>query len=250
LIRIFKFTGFIMKNILLMGVAAFAFVSPVLADDNIPGNFSTTIGFVSEYSFRGIAQSNEGPAVQGSIDWSHDSGFYAGVWGSNVEFDDASLETDIYAGYSGQVNGFTYDVGGIYYAYPGSDEDDHDYNFVEGALAVGYDFDVAALSASVNYSPDYFAGSGDATYVAGNLDVPLLFLPFDTALNASVGHQWIDDNAAFGAEDYMDWGIGLSSNVEGFDVGVRYIDTDLEETADCADGCEERVIVSISKSLP
>lgn len=239
-----------MKKILLTSMIAFAFVSPAMAEDNIPGDFSTTIGAVSEYSFRGIAQSNEGPAMQGSIDWSHDSGFYAGVWGSSVEFTDASLETDIYAGYSGTVNGFTYDVGGIYYAYPGSGRDQHDYNFVEGALALGYDFDVAALSASVNYSPDYFAGSGDAVYVAGNLDVPLPFLPFDTSLNGSVGHQSIDDNRAFGTPDYMDWGIGLSSNIEGFDLGVRYIDTDLDEPSECADGCDERVIVSLSKTLP
>ncbi len=239
-----------MKYLLLLGVCAFACSSSAMAQDSIPGDFSTTVGFVSEYSFRGIAQSNEGPALQGSIDWSHDSGFYAGVWGSSVDFNDASLETDIYAGYTGEVGGFTYDVGAIYYAYPGADVDDNQYNFVEAAFAMGYDFDVAALSASVNYSPDYFAGSGDATYVAGNLDVPLPFLPFDTALNASVGHQWIEHEDVFGTDDYMDWGIGLSSNIYGFDVGVRYIDTDLDETEECLDGCEERVIVSLSKTLP
>jgi uncharacterized protein (TIGR02001 family) len=239
-----------MKNILLFSVAAFALISPAMAEDSIPGDFSTTVGFVSEYSFRGISQSNEGPALQGSIDWSHDSGFYAGVWGSSVEFTDASLETDIYAGYTGEVGGLTYDVGAIYYAYPGADVEDNQYNFVEGALALGYDFDVAALSASVNYSPDYFAGSGDATYVAANLDVPLPFLPFDTALNASVGHQWVEHEDVFGVEDYMDWGIGLTANIEGFDLGVRYIDTNLDETSECLDGCEERVIVSLSKTLP
>jgi len=239
-----------MKKILLLGVCTFVLVSPAMAEEGALDNFSTTIGFTSEYSFRGIAQSNEGPAVQGSIDWSHDSGFYAGVWGSSVEFTDASLETDIYAGYSGEVSGITYDIGGIYYVYPGSNENEHDYNFVEGALALGHDFGPAALSASINYSPDYFAGSGDATYIAGNLDVPLPFLPFETALNASVGQQWIDDNAAFGTDDYADWGIGLSSNIEGFDVGVRYIDTNLDEPSECADGCSERVIVSLSKTLP
>ena len=239
-----------MKKLLLLSVAIVAISAPSFAaEDSIPGEFSTTIGFVSEYSFRGIAQSNEGPAVQGSVDWSHDNGFYAGVWGSNVEFTDASLETDIYAGYSGEYEGFTYDIGGIYYAYPGADSN-LDYDFAEGALALGYDFDVAAVSAAVNYSPDYFANSGDATYLAGFVDVPLPFLPFETSLNASVGHQWIDDNAKFGVEDYMDWGLGLSTNVEGFDIGLRYIDTDLNETADCPDGCEERVILSLTKTLP
>lgn len=240
-----------MKKLLLLGVATLCISAPAIAaEDSIPGDFSTTIGFVSEYSFRGISQSNEGPAVQGSIDWSHDSGFYAGVWGSNVEFTDASIETDIYAGYSGEISGLTYDIGAIYYLYPGSDEGDNEYNYYEFAFALGYDFDIFALSSSINYSPDNFADSGDATYVAANIDVPLPFLPLDTALNASVGHQWIDNEAAFGVDDYMDWGIGLTSNIEGFDVGIRYIDTDLDETSDCADGCGERVIVSVSKTLP
>lgn len=240
-----------MKKLFLLSVAPLCFclaAASAQAEDSIPGDFSTTIGFVSEYSFRGIAQSDEGPAVQGSIDWAHDSGFYAGVWASNVEFEDASIETDIYAGYSGDINGLTYDVGGIYYAYPGADSD-LDYDFIEASLALGYDFGPLALSGSVNYSPDYFASSGDATYVAGNVDVPLPFLPFDMAANASVGHQWIDDNSSFGVPDYTDWGIGLSANVEGFDLGVRYIDTDLDHD-ECADGCGERVIVSLSKSLP
>ncbi len=242
-----------MKKLLLLSVATLSLSVPAMAEDGgLPGEFSTTIGFASEYSFRGIAQSNEGPAVQGSIDWSHDSGFYAGVWGSNVDFndgDEAHIETDLYVGYTGEVGGFTYDIGAIYYAYPGADSS-LDYDYYEGALAIGYDFDVLALSTSVNYSPENFADTGEATYVAANVDVPLTFMPFETSLNGSVGHQWIDDNAKFGLEDYMDWGIGLTSNIYGFDVGVRYIDTDLKETRDCADGCEERVIVSISKSLP
>jgi uncharacterized protein (TIGR02001 family) len=239
-----------MKKFLLLSAAVLSFSAPALAaEDSLPGEFSTTIGFVSEYSFRGLSQSNEGPAVQGSIDWAHDSGFYAGVWGSNVEFTDASIETDIYAGYSGEADGFTYDIGAIYYAYPGADSD-LDYDYYEGALSVGYDFDFVALSTAVNYSPNNFADSGDATYLAGYVDVPLPFLPFETKLSGNVGHQWIDDNDAFGVDDYTDWGIGISSNIEGFDIGLKYIDTDLDETEDCADGCSDRVILSLSKTLP
>lgn len=244
-----------MKKFLLLSVATLGFATPSFAaadESGFPGKFSTTVGFVSEYSFRGIAQSNEGPAVQGSIDWSHDSGFYAGVWGSNVDFndgDEANLETDVYAGYSGELSGFTYDIGAIGYLYPGADKD-LNYNYYEGSLAIGYDFGVAALSGSVNYSPENFAHTGDATYLASNLDVPLPFLPLDMALNGSVGHQWVEDNDKFGVPDYTDWGIGLSAKVYGFDVGLRYIDTDLDEPQECADGCAERVIFSLSKTLP
>ena len=64
---------------------------------------TSTVGFVSEYVFRGITQSDENPALQGSVDFNHSSGAYAGIWGSTVDFndsDEASLETDLYAGYA------------------------------------------------------------------------------------------------------------------------------------------------------
>ncbi|MDB2682794.1 TorF family putative porin, partial [Alphaproteobacteria bacterium] len=230
-----------MKKILL--TTACVLTIPTLAqagDYQLPGEFSGTVGFVSEYSFRGIAQSDENPAVQASIDYSHDSGFYAGIWGSNVDFTDADIETDIYAGFSGEAsNGLSWDVGGIYYVYPGSDGSNN-YDFFEVAGAVGYDFDIAAVSGSVNYSPEYFGESGDATYVAGYVDVPL---PYDVTLSGHYGYQYIDEEATFGVPDYADWSAGLSYNFSGFDLSATYIDTDLNGS-ECADGCDERVIAA------
>ena len=77
-------------------------------------DLSANVGFVSEYSFRGIAQSNENPAVQGGFDVTHDSGLYTGGWGSTVNFndgDEAQLEVDVYGGYSGAVKGLSFVVG-------------------------------------------------------------------------------------------------------------------------------------------
>ncbi|MCB1784067.1 MAG: TorF family putative porin [Alphaproteobacteria bacterium] len=206
---------------------------------------SANVGFVTEYSFRGIAQSNEGPAVQGGFDLSHDSGLYAGIWGSSVEFNDASLETDLYAGYSHSIGNFSYDIGAIYYLYPETDRS-QDLNFYEIAAAAGYDFDVASISASVNYSPDFLAGSGDAVYMnlAGN--VPL---PYDFSLNGHVGRQIIEQNAAFGTPDYTDWGLGVAYTWKGIDMNLSYIDTDLKEPSECADGCDAKVIFGISHSF-
>ncbi len=209
---------------------------------------SANVGFVSEYSFRGIAQSNENVAIQGGFDISHDTGLYIGVWGSNVNFndgDEANVEVDVYGGYAGEMNGVTYDVGLIYYAYPGADSS-LDYDFIEGALALGYDFDIFSATASVNYSPEYFGNSGDAQYYALGVDVPL---PADFTLSGHVGRQEIDDNATFGTPDYTDWSVGLGYNLEGFDLSVSYVDTDLDEPGECADGCESRIIFGVSRSF-
>ena len=63
-----------------------------------------TVTAVSDYDFRGITQTAQDPALQGSIDYTHSSGFYLGAWGSNVDFGDCcdeNVEVDVYAGTPG-----------------------------------------------------------------------------------------------------------------------------------------------------
>ncbi len=232
----------------LLGVAA---TGPAFATDPLESagiTPSANVGFVSEYSFRGLAQSDERPAVQGGFDLSHTSGFYAGVWGSNVDFndgDEATVEVDVYGGYAGEFNKVTYDLGVLYYMYPGADSD-LDYDFWEFAVSLGYDFEVVALSASYNYSPNNFADSGDAHYFSAAFEAPVFK---GLTVNGHFGHQEIDDEDAFGVDDYNDWSLGLGYNLYGFDLALQYVDTNLDETDECADGCEERVIFGVSRSF-
>lgn len=236
------------RNVKLLSVCALLSVIPSMAEAGTKVGdveLSANVGFVSEYSFRGLAQSNEEPALQGGFDVSHDLGLYAGIWGSNVEFGDASLETDLYAGYSNQLGKFNYDLGVIYYAYPGTDSDEN-FDFYELSAAFGYDFDVFSTALSFNYSPDFFAGSGDALYSMVSVDVPL---PYDFSLTSHVGYQAIDDNAAFGVKDYTDWAVGVDYSWSGFDFSLSYVDTNLEEPSECADGCDAKVIFGVSRSF-
>ena len=71
---------------------------------------------------RGITQSAQDPAIQGSIDWASESGLYLGAWASNIDFGnefDADVEVDLYAGFSGGDE-VAWDIGFIYYGYPGA----------------------------------------------------------------------------------------------------------------------------------
>lgn len=238
------------KTKMFLGAVALACMTTAAhAEEFFPGtDFSANVGLVSQYSFRGIAQSDEHPALQGGFDLSHESGLYAGVWGSNVDFNDgdqASVEIDGYLGFSNQINNFNYDAGLIYYAYPGADSTKN-YDFMEASFAVGYDFEVAAVSASVNYSPEFFADSGDAWYTGASVDVPL---PKDFSLNGHVGYQTIQDNSAYGVKDYADWSLGAGYSYKGVDFLLQYVDTNLSEPTECADGCAERVIFGISKTF-
>lgn len=211
----------------------------------VPGEFGSYVTLVSEYSFRGVAQSDEGPALQGGVDWNHDSGAYAGLWGSSVDFndgDEASIELDFFGGYSFEpIDNVTVDLGGIYYAYPGA-ESNLDYDFFELYGSVGYDFTVASVTAGYAYSPEYFADSGDAHYLSVGAEVPL---PRDFALYGHFGRQYIDDEVAFALPDYNEWELGVQWQYEAVAFNLSYVDTSLS-TTECADGCEERVIFGVS----
>lgn len=232
-----------MKKLFLTYAAMLLLPAQAFAGDS---PFTANVGLTSDYVFRGISQSNEEPTLQGGMDWSSTTtGLYAGVWGSGIDFDDATTEMDFYGGISKTVDNLTWDLGAIYYFYPGAD-DSKNYDFWELAAAVGYDLDFMQASISLNYSPDYFGGSGDAWYPAVNLTAPL---PYGFTAEAGYGYQWIDDNAAFGTPDYATWSLGLGYGIEGFNLALKYIDTDLKEPAECADGCGQRLVFSVSRSF-
>lgn len=242
--------GKIMKIKTTLGVLALlATTAPAYAQEaqtsNAFGALSGTMGFVTDYRFRGVTQSDESPAVQGSIDWSHDSGLYAGVWGSNVDFndgDEAHIETDIYGGYKFEYAGLSVDAGVIWYVYP-SASNALDYDYIEGKLGLGYDFGIANVSGAVYYSPDFFGGIDDAVYTNLGFSAPVM----DTGLTllGSAGYQWFDNPAS---EDYIDWSLGLGYNWQGFDFALKYVDTDLDKVS-CPDGCSATGIFSISKAF-
>mgnify|MGYP001580316562 CR=1 FL=1 len=88
----------------------------------------------SDYVFRGISQ-NDDIAVSGSFNYDHDSGVYAGVWGSQIDYsDDSSIEHDIYMGWAGKVGSLDLDVAYIDYNYNGDMDLDGSEIMVSGEL--------------------------------------------------------------------------------------------------------------------
>jgi uncharacterized protein (TIGR02001 family) len=120
------------KTTLAAGVAAAALAllpGTSTAAESSPHTLTGNVGLYSQYIFRGLTQTDGEPALQGGFDYGHSSGFYAGVWASNISWlrdGDAyrtggSGEIDIYGGLKGSFgkSDFTWDVGTLYYWYPG-----------------------------------------------------------------------------------------------------------------------------------
>lgn len=131
-----KLKSKILLSILATSSAAFAQTAPAPA--TAPAAPETTIaynvGVVSQYRYRGLAQTHGLPALQGGLDYSNANGVYLGVWASNIRWiKDASTtssgnvvnvdgksEVDIYGGYKFETSGITYDLGVLAYQYPGN----------------------------------------------------------------------------------------------------------------------------------
>ena len=248
----FRSKGEIMiKKTLFFGslfLAAAAVPAPVFGAETAQTEVSFNLGAVTEYSFRGLAQSDEHPAIQGGADIAHSSGWHAGLWGSTVDFNDgqeAKVEVDVYGGYKNTFNGIDYGVQATYYAYPGANNS-LNYDFYELGLSAGHDFGVFSATASFAYSPEFFGRSGHAEYYALDVEAPL---PYDFSLSGHIGRQAIENNTAFGYADYTDWSLGLGYDFKGFDLSLKYVDTSLQEPGQCADGCAERLIFGVSKSF-
>lgn len=223
-----------MTKIVIAAMAAFIGLSPVakaedlIKEQDLGGKFSANVALVNEYFFRGITQSGRGnPAIQGGFDFAHNSGVYVGTWASSINFG-GNIETDFYAGWSGEIGTakLGVDAGVILYHYPSADSSD-DLDFWEGYVGLSKDFGFASLSGKVSYSPEFTASSGDAVYIEAGASIPAGKY-FTIELHA--GHQWVDDNTAFGFDDYTDYSIGVGFGLAGFAMTVAYVDNDLPES--------------------
>ena len=221
----------------------------VNADESI-GNFSANVGFVSEYNFRGIDQSNDMTAIQGGFDWLHASGIYVGTWASNVDFNDnySVTEFDYYGGFATELDGgINIDLSMVLCTYPGA-YDSSNYDYYEYAFGLGNSVGPLSLSTAINYSPEFFGKSGDATYLQGGADYSL---PIGITLSGHIGKQWVDLETTYGAPDYIDYSIGGSYSWQNFDLSLTYVDTDVDENWNSTnqDGKDSRVIFGVSRSF-
>lgn len=246
---------------LLLGLASAGLsVSTFAADAPAsPHTFTANVGLYSQYVFRGLAQTNEDPAIQGGFDYAHSSGFYAGTWASNISWlrenltgstpdrtyrSGGSLEWDFYAGYKGSIGDFGYDVGLLQYYYPGDvNSGFNKADTLEAYVAGSWKWFTVKYSHSITDKTFGVADSSGTNYLDLSASVPLgetgLTLGAHYGIQNYRGRDPINTNTASNDElySYDDYKISLTYDLgkagktfEGVTLGVAYTDTSSANT--------------------
>lgn len=223
--------------------------------------FTANISLVSDYRFRGISQTNGKPSVQGGFDFEQ-AGFYVGTWASNVSWlsdggggdVSSSLELDLYGGYRGTAGPVDYDVGGLFYYYPGTYPDG--FNSPDTFELYGQ---VGWQGISLKYSHALtdifgFEDSAGGGYLALGYETELSGF----TVGAHLGRQVIPSTAGRASGDcsYTDWSLSGGRSFGGFDFALAYVDTDTDREAGACyrnsfdkDLGKATVVLSVSKSF-
>lgn len=182
---------------------------------------SANAGVVSQYFFRGVAQTSTASASAG-VDYENGN-FSVGTWAADV---DDGLEIDFYGSYGNELDsGFAYSLGFTTYQYTG----DFDTQYNEINLGASYSF----------FSIAYSVGTWE---VEGGSDQDYDFLALTAEYEgfyATYG-TWGDEFDG----DYIE--LGYSTEVSGFDLGVAMIANSKELNGGEAD---ESLVFSIGKSF-
>lgn len=189
----------------------------------------------NNYLWRGLTQTTNDAAVQGGLDYNHESGFYIGTWVSNVKYapDDVfSYEHDVYFGFAGGDE-LTWDVGWLYYNY--DNEAKFDFHEIYGSLGYkGFSataFILSGTEADEGLGQDF--GFGSTYYLSLDYGFEL-----DNGLGIGlhIGRHAGDFNEAFNGVpgDYTDYNVSFAvkefsltvSGTDLSDVGPDGLDND------------------------
>lgn len=223
-----------MKKRLLAITAMFMGAGSPAGAITIPGTGLSLTGnatIVSDYRFRGISQSGRKPALQLGLSVAHESGLYAGLWGSTIDlYDDdpatgfdggKDLEIDALAGWNGKLApGLTADLSVTYYAYPGVTGPT---NYAEALASLEFSLGPVAAKLGGGYFPDQQAVPDDGSYVFAELSGEL---PASVTLTGHAGRQFY--GSGFGpAADYWEWSLDAGRDFGPLSASLSYVDTDL-----------------------
>lgn len=226
-----------MKKSLLAALLIITGITSANAVEVLDGNLTGNMTLASNYEFRGISLSQNGPAIQGGIDYAHKSGIYIGNWNSsmrgvpNMNNDDidsnSGTQSNLYAGWRKDVyKGIVVDLGTISYLYPTATAGGSKTNYSTNEVYAGVGYGPVSVKFSQTTS-NYFGvnNSSGTQYYQADIKQSLGALASQLKPLSVVAHYGHTSMAGNGNSNlnYNDMNIGLVySFPQQWDLGVRY----------------------------
>lgn len=226
--------------------------SPTAASDRdnlVSGAVFSAVTLASDYRYEGVSELSERPAIQGYVHWYRPDGFFAGVYGTKVNFGYAgspTYEIDSYAG-----KNFSFDKGrselkleGLYSAFPDNRTPGPTFNFFEGVVQLKYVQGAWTAIGVVSYVPQSSYGSGRLLRFEGEADYGL---SKTMTLKAVVGHQGEGI-----AHERTYWSLGAAKTWRNVTLELRYVGTDRtrENCGFQPKACNSALVGSLTVALP
>lgn len=273
-----------MKKSLIALAIASGFAMPVFAEEAAPAaaagphTFTGNMTIASDYRFRGISQTFGRAAIQGGVDYSHESGIYLGNWNSNINeatgYPGGSVEMDFYGGWKKTWGDFGLDLGVLYYYYPGTDTGFYSPCNAKPSVAKCHNGRVDNTELYVGASWKFISFKWSHA-VSDYFDIPNTDGTnyFDLSANYDLGNGW-GVNGHVGYTDlrnfrspngddgkYTDWKIGVTKDINGWVLGAAYVGTDakgkragdtyryMNTNGKELDAGKDTIVVSVSKTF-
>lgn len=222
-------------------VASLLVISPATyaSDLSVYGTLTT------EYIYRGLSISDHNPAVQGGIDYRHDSQLFAGAWITTIDLRNANgsreLEANFYAGYR---HDFSPDWAAtatvLRYAYPGA-TGNHSYDHNEVLIEVSWGENYAIEYA---FTDDVYGLGQDAKSLQFSAAWPM---GSGWLLGANLGRN---DLSSRGVPEYWYGDVGLSLTGSRFVLDIRVYDNESSGTTRFESSqAGARLVLSVSAAL-
>jgi uncharacterized protein (TIGR02001 family) len=197
--------------------------------------------------------------------------FYVGTWASGIRYgglpapalpaERSAAEVDWYGGVRPVWGPVTFDLGAIYYSYPGGNTLDVPFNYVElkGGISAN---PLQNLSTGVTlfWSPDYSTGTGSVFTLEGAAAYQFHKVwVFSPSVSGVLGWETGEEQSwkslfANGADSYLYWNAGLVLGVDNISFDFRYWDTNLSNAGNFCTAqffqCDAQFVFTTKVAIP
>lgn len=183
------------------------------------------LALVSDFRRGGLTQPDNAPALQGRVDIKHHSGWSAGAFASSINGRRGSnVQVSLFGARRFDVGEAQLTLGASELIFIGGDAEP----FAIAQASVSHPIGPIDITLSVSYAPPQTALDEYGLNLTLRARTPLGRIS-DAPLTAAISIGRSEGEFAAGAETKLDWSLGLTTEFADTEVGIAYVDNDLDD---------------------